>query len=66
MKRKKPTIYQLRAWNLLKGNKNRLGKKKEKSMVDGWVLYSGLYSINWKNGVPIEFEVDGTILKVKS
>jgi len=30
-----------------------------------WVLYSGLYSIHWKNGVAVQVEIEGVILDIK-
>jgi len=37
--------------------------KKDKKKIEGWVLYSGLYQINWKNNKAIEVEVGGKIFK---
>lgn len=32
---------------------------------NGWVLYTGLYEIKWKNGVADEIAINGVILKIK-
>ena len=45
-------------------------KLKEKEFYDekkknGWVLYTGLYEIKWKNGVADEICIENVILKIK-
>lgn len=39
--------------------------KKSVNKTKGWVLYHGMYEINWKNGRAHEVAIEGVILQVK-